>query len=558
MHHLREGELIIDVQLRGEAHLKIPYPLVEVVPRKFSGDLFEVLRPLHDPRGETEPAQVLIQIGVFVLEDELVQTFRGVGGKIDFLLPGNIDERGLPETAVQMNMQVCFWNFSDELFRIASHTIIIILMRFITPYPLALLLAFLAGVPGLPAEPGGVSPEDSVPLVNLRIRSFPPEAELFLDGRALRPVRRDGSWREYRINPEDGPVELSAPGYRERPIHLMGASGVLELEERLLPRNGPLLLAGEFPTGASPKSVLFLPGNRLVVPLLRDRGAEVFRWSRGEGALRMEYLTTLSPGPDDGDVAFVEPLLLQRRGEVWISRMDPDELHRFDLRSLRWLERISPHGRWPKVMVPERAEERVYVANWLSESVSVIDASSGAVERTIAVGGQPRGMWLSPAGGFLWVCLFSTGDIEVIDLEQGEVVYRLGLPRGAARHIVASPDNRTLYYTDMYHGTVSMIDAERRVVTRTRRVGPNVNTLVPDPRGEFVFVSVRGRNNPADYLLPGPEHGRIVVLDARTLEEIQSIWARRQPTGLAVSPDGTLLAATDFLDDNLAVYEIRR
>jgi DNA-binding beta-propeller fold protein YncE len=46
------------------------------------------------------------------------------------------------------------------------------------------------------------------------------------------------------------------------------------------------------------------------------------------------------------------------------------------------------------------------------------------------------------------------------------------------------------------------------------------------------------------------------VLDPESLDVIQTIWGRHQPTGLAVSPDGRYLATTDFLDDNLAVYRV--
>lgn len=417
-----------------------------------------------------------------------------------------------------------------------------------TPYLPAFLLIFLLCSPAVSADPE----------ITLRVRLFPPEAEVLFHGQVLRPHLREDSWREYRVRAESTPIVLSAPGYEDRPVHLLGAPERVILEERLLPRGGILRLAGEFPTGGAPKSVSFLPENRILVPLLRDRGADLFSWSRREGALVLDHLGPVRIGNNPGEAALVESLVLPRRREVWISRMDPDELHRFDLSSLEWLGSLSSGGNWPKVMVTDRGEGRVYVANWLSETVGIIDPVSGTVTATIPVGGQPRGLWLSPEGRFLWVCLFSTGEIEVIDLERGVVAHRLGLPPGAARHIVASPEGRVLYYSDMYHGTVGAIDRERRVVTHTRRVGPNVNTIAADPRGEFLFVSVRGRNNAEDYLLPGPEHGRIVVLDARTLDEKQSIWARRQPTGLAVSPDGTLLAATDFLDDNLAIYEIRR
>lgn len=400
--------------------------------------------------------------------------------------------------------------------------------------------------------------------VTLRLRTFPPDAAVLRNGEELEPTLRDGVWRVYQIEDRDTILVLTAPDHHDRPLHLHGVVGVITVEERLLPQTGPLRRLGEFPTGFSPKSVSFLPGNRIAVPLLRDAGVDLFRWDLGSGTIELEYLGTAQPRQEShrqsgaGRTGFVESVVLPSRGEFWVTQMDPDLIHRFELESGRWSGSLVSGGRWPKVLLPDGEEERVFVANWNSESVASIDVHTGEILRTVAVGGRPRGLWLSPDQRYLWVCLFSTGDIEVIDTRRYEVIHRFGLPPGAARHIVGSADGTTVYYSDMWHGTVSMIDTERRAILRRRRIGPNVNTIALDPAGRYLYVSVRGRNNPQNYRLPGPEHGRIVVLDANTLDPVQTIWGRRQPTGLAVSPDGTLLVTTDFLDDNLTFYQIIR
>jgi sugar lactone lactonase YvrE len=48
------------------------------------------------------------------------------------------------------------------------------------------------------------------------------------------------------------------------------------------------------------------------------------------------------------------------------------------------------------------------------------------------------------------------------------------------------------------------------------------------------------------------------MLNPQDLTVIDKVWGRNQPTGLAVSPDGKLLAFTDFLDANLELYRIER
>ncbi len=68
--------------------------------------------------------------------------------------------------------------------------------------------------------------------------------------------------------------------------------------------------------------------------------------------------------------------------------------------------------------------------------------------------------------------------------------------------------------------------------------------------------SNRGRNNPETYYKPGPEWGTVVVIDAATGAYLDATVGGDQTTGLDVSPDGTLLAYSDFLDDRIVIYRI--
>jgi sugar lactone lactonase YvrE len=109
----------------------------------------------------------------------------------------------------------------------------------------------------------------------------------------------------------------------------------------------------------------------------------------------------------------------------------------------------------------------------------------------------------------------------------------------------------------MYRGTVSILNAATGKQLAGRRIGPNINTIVLSADGKYIFASSRGRNNSDDYTKPGPDFGAVYMMSAEDLSPLDMVWGRNQPTGLALSPDGRFLVFTDFLDDNLEIYQIK-
>ncbi len=384
------------------------------------------------------------------------------------------------------------------------------------------------------------------------LRSFPSDATVAVQSgtgavRPGEPVSAGDGWRRIALDRRDRSLVLSAPGYRSRHVHIGPGDG-LRVEERLERDQGPLILKHEMPTGAAPKGVAFLPDGTIAVTELRGRGLSVY----GPDGHRRQV--EIPPGGAGG---FVELAVLPGRGEVWVSQMNTNSIHVLGTAGLGYRGTVYSGGSWPKVILPSPDERRLYVANWEGRSVGVVDTASRTLIGVIPVGGTPRGLAVTNGGRFLWVCLFDSGAVDIVDTRALTVVDRIERGLGAARHIVPSGDGSLVYLSDMLRGTVEIIDAASRQTVRTRRVGRNVNTIALSPDGRFLYVSERGPNNPESYLLKGSEFGRLFVLDAGTLETVQEIWGRHQPTGLAVRGDGRMVAATDFLDDNVALYEVR-
>ncbi len=394
--------------------------------------------------------------------------------------------------------------------------------------------------------PGGAGEE-----VRLRLKVFPPGAALCVDGRPVEPERIQGAVSSYVLPRGARVLRLQAPGYHPKTVRV-DLTGDFLLEERLERSDSRMLLLGETPTGRMPKSVAFSSdGKTIVIALLAERGVDLVPV---EGLAPRRRLD-LSP-PESGDRGYVEAAPVRGRREIWVSQMDTGRVH--FLREDGWepLGSLDVQGRWSKVIALSADETLAFVSNWLSRDVSVVDVARRRLLRVVPVSGIPRGMAATADGRFLYVCLFDTGDIDKIDLTDFRVTKTLRLGPGAKRHIVLDEGRGRGYVGDMATGRVTCFSLEDDRVLSSLWAGSNLNTLVLSGDGRFLFASSRGRNNPESYTEKGPEFGKVSVIDTQSMTIVDWLWARNQPTGLALSPDGRLLAVTDFLDDNLELYDI--
>jgi YVTN family beta-propeller protein len=382
------------------------------------------------------------------------------------------------------------------------------------------------------------------------LKSAPADLVVSLNGEIQKPASESGGIRNYRIT-GGGTIRFSAETYRsvEYPTEALPIkSGRLEI--KLEKESGVMKLLGEYSTGAQPKSAYFSPdGRRIFVPLLDQHGIDVFRF---EQSLVFEKRLTI---PGSTAVGFVEAMTDERRRELWVSNMVENKVHIFNLDTLDYKTSLGTGGIFPKVIAQNPDGSLTVVSNWVSHDISVFDSETKKLLRRIPAGGTPRGMVFSPDGALLYTAIFDEPVIAVIDMTQNKVSkrYRLYEGVGAARHVIYR-DGR-LYVSDMYRGTVNILNASTGALIASKRIGPNINTIVLSPDGKRLVASSRGRNNSEDYTKPGPDFGAVYLLKAEDLSLEERIWGRNQPTGLAISPNGKYLVFTDFLDANLELYE---
>ena len=261
---------------------------------------------------------------------------------------------------------------------------------------------------------------------------------------------------------------------------------------------------------------------------------------------------------------------------LYVVCQDSDEVRVLDAESGKVIASIAV-GRIPRGIVLSADARRLYVTNAWSDTVSVIDTVSRQVVQTLPTGFEPLGVAIDKPGTTLYVANRLSSDISVIDLATGQEIKRLLAGRGAS-YLALSPDGKWVYCTHIYPnlGTyrsepsseITVIDTStRRVVDRKilRNVA-GVFHVAPSVDGKLVAVAqLRPKN-----LIPlaHVEHGAVFG-DSLTLfgddvggmvqipiDELDRYYAL--PWGVAITPNKSKIFLTTAGSQSVTAIDIRR
>ena len=391
--------------------------------------------------------------------------------------------------------------------------------------------------------------------LTVKFKVFPQSYDLLADGAVIKPSTNNGEWRSYRLADTRRLYCLTAADCRPYLLNL-DPTKTHQLELKLDRSNTLLDLVGEFPTGSQPKSVKFTPdGQHALVAELNGRGVDLYETEPWRFVRQIE----IPPLGKKNQAGYVEFAMLPWQNEIWVSQMTTGQVHVLSLDDFSYKQSINVGGEWSKVSCVHPDHQLAFVSNWLSEDVSVLDAVNHKLLRRVKCSGTPRGMAVSPDKQYLWVTIYATANLDKIRLSDFKRVKTLSWPGiGAKRHVLIHPDGKTMYVSDMENGDIWVIDLASEKLIKRIPIAPKLNTFDMTPDGRLLFISSRGENNPVTYLEKGPDFGTLSVVDTQTLQKIDWVWGRNQPTGLAVHPNGHIIACTDFLDDNLEVWDCSR
>lgn len=184
----------------------------------------------------------------------------------------------------------------------------------------------------------------------------------------------------------------------------------------------------------------------------------------------------------------------------------------------------------------------LYVANNLTNNVSVINTATKQIVGTVAVGGYPYTTLTSSDGTTVYVSNWGDGTVSVIDTKTQAVTSTIAVGKHP-NAMVFGPDG-LLFVADANSDAISVLDTARNTVVRTISVslyshapfGSSPEGLAVSHNGQHLYVVNSGNNDVVEISLHGNQGPEKVE------GEIPTAW---YPSSVVVSKDDTTLFVTN-------------
>lgn len=368
---------------------------------------------------------------------------------------------------------------------------------------------------------------------------------VYFEGRLIgsTPLKYNFEYGKHRIT-------LKREGYSDQSC-IINAIDDLEITFHHHKEYIPLEQIGIFKSGSQPKQVIFSPDDSFIfIPLLNADGCDIFDMKS------LKVINRIKPEKGYDKKGFVEGIFCEKNKVFLLSQMSTNMIHKFDYSKFQYLTSFYTGGNWPKFIAYSKKSNLIAISNWISNSVSLIDFSNGEIIKKIYTDPVPRGITFTKDGSLLIITTFEGGTISLIETKNFNEIKKIKINGSALRHVVLSPDESYIYVSDMAKALVYQIDLKDFKICSIFKVDSHPNTIDISIDGRYLFVSCRGPNNPASYLLRSPANGSIIIIDLFTKKKIISFTAGNQPTGLDISNNGKFLAFSNFMDDTIEIFSL--
>jgi YVTN family beta-propeller protein len=235
---------------------------------------------------------------------------------------------------------------------------------------------------------------------------------------------------------------------------------------------------------------------------------------------------------------------------LYVSAVSDGRLDAFALADGRLAgEHSAPVGDQPVHMVNTLDGRTIFVTNFESGTVSVVDSATWRHVKDLTVPARPHGIVLSPDGRWAYVACYGAASIAVIDTESATLAATIAMPEPSQPYGIAiSPDGRYLYASDNLLGRLLVVDAAARKYVRSVQIGVRPALIARSPDGRTLYVT-NGVSHSVSVLDIGTDPAKPAVR--------ATVVVDGYPHGLAVTPDGRYVVVANTLGGDLSAIDTR-
>jgi YVTN family beta-propeller protein len=183
--------------------------------------------------------------------------------------------------------------------------------------------------------------------------------------------------------------------------------------------------------------------------------------------------------------------------------------------------------------------KKIYAANELSNSLSVISSTSNNVEKTLSVGDFPYGVGVNPFDSRVYVTNRGSNTVSVIDGSTNTKLHNITVQNSPVG-IAVNPAANWIYVTNIGSDTVSVIDGITNKVITNITVGKAPYGIAINPFINRVYVT-------------NIESHTVSVIDALRDKVIANITVGKGPVGIAVNPSTNIIYVTNYASNTVSV-----
>jgi YVTN family beta-propeller protein len=165
----------------------------------------------------------------------------------------------------------------------------------------------------------------------------------------------------------------------------------------------------------------------------------------------------------------------------------------FDMKSLKILGTAKSDPDTDGI-VYDSVSKRVFTMNGDSNSSTVLDAATGAVVKTIALGGAPE-FAVADDKGMIYANLADKNQVAAIDARTMEVKSRWPTaPSGGSTALAIDREHRRLFSAGRNPQVLVVMDADTGKVVQSFPITSGADAAAYDPETKLIFVSTREGN----------------------------------------------------------------